>query len=405
MRAEIIAFGDELIRGQRINTNTAWLSRHLAELGAETRLHVVAGDDVADSVDVLRAAVGRASVVVCSGGLGPTADDLTRQAIAAAFDRPLELRVDVLEHIRALFQHRGRRMPERNREQALFPLGSRPIDNPQGTAPGIELLLGDPWPVVVALPGVPVELEEMWPAVAERLQQLGIGREAIRQRVLQCFGVGESHLEEMIAEYTVRDRNPLVGITVHDATITLTIQARAHSEAECQSLLDDTRGQLCRTLGDLVFGEGSDQLQDVVARSLIARGQTLALMEVGTHATASAALSSAAGSSAWFRGACVLPDHRPGISGEPALRRGALPEETCLQMAQACRVQFQADFGLALVYSASDGDSVWIGIDAPDTTRIVEHRLMGHSKVVMNRAVKTALDLLRKTLASMPDRG
>src|SRR6056297_855284 len=209
--AEVISIGDEMTTGARLDTNSQWLSQQLAALGIRTLFHTTVGDQLAANVDVLRTAAWRADVVVTSGGLGPTEDDLTREAIAEASGCPLEFRADAYARIESLFAHRGRAMPDRNRVQAMFPQGSRESPNPQGTAAGIDL----PWATgavaresrIFALPGVPAELQQMWAAtVAPRLvDELGAGRRRIRQHVVKCFGVGESEMERLLGGLISRD--------------------------------------------------------------------------------------------------------------------------------------------------------------------------------------------------------
>ena len=226
MIAEVVAIGDELTSGQRLDTNSQWLSQQLGDLGIQTLYHSTVGDDLDANARVFREAAERADLVISTGGLGPTADDLTRVAIARCFDRPLEFHAEVLETIRELFRRRGREMPERNRVQAEFPQGSTVVDNPQGSAPGFWLTLARPTLGdchLVALPGVPAEMKEMWhQSLAPRLTQLlGADRQIIAHKTIHCFGAGESDVEQMLPDIVRRGRIPSVGITASRATITL----------------------------------------------------------------------------------------------------------------------------------------------------------------------------------------
>ena len=194
MIAEVISIGDELTSGQRLDTNSRWISERLGELGIAVMYHTTVGDDLSANVDVFRSAIKRADVVVATGGLGPTADDLTREAIALATESELVLDERQLEHIRNLFTRRGREMPERNRLQAMFPVGSKPINNPNGTAPGIDLAVKKEGLLccrLFALPGVPAEMFEMWQqSIAEAIQMLAPEPRVIRHRRIKCFGIG-----------------------------------------------------------------------------------------------------------------------------------------------------------------------------------------------------------------------
>src|SRR6187401_1096327 len=233
MRAEIISIGDELTTGQRLDTNSQWLAERLLEIGVPVAFHTTVGDQLADNVLVYRQACERADIVVATVGLGPTADDLTRQALADVAGVPLVQDDASLAHIKALFSRRKREMPPANVVQAQFPQGSRPIHNPNGSAPGIDIAIpravGNP-ARVFALPGVPAELKEMWSAtVAPAIQSLLGVRRVIAHHRIKCFGVGESDLEAMLPDLIARQRYPIVGITVSQATITLRITAEGET--------------------------------------------------------------------------------------------------------------------------------------------------------------------------------
>src|SRR3954465_13227996 len=252
MRAEIIAIGDELTSGQRLDTNSRWLSERLGEIGIHVAFHTTVGDDLESNVAVFRTAIDRADVVISTGGLGPTADDLTRAAIAAAAGVELVQDDAALAHIRNLFARRKREMPERNKLQAQFPRGSRVGPNPEGTAPGIDLTVprscGRPCRVI-ALPGVPAEMFAMWNGtVAPALTTGQSEKRVICHRRIKCFGVGESDLEAMLPDMIRRKREPLVGITVSGATITLRITASGPNETACRRLIEPTVSQIRDTL-------------------------------------------------------------------------------------------------------------------------------------------------------------
>ncbi|MEX1026683.1 MAG: molybdopterin-binding protein, partial [Candidatus Paceibacterota bacterium] len=265
--AEVISIGDEMTSGARLDTNSQWLSQQLALLGIRTEFHTTVGDRFQANVQVFRTAATRADVIVSTGGLGPTQDDLTREAVAAATDRPLEFRQSAFDHIASLFSNRGRLMPEQNRIQAMFPRGSREIPNPQGTAPGIDLQWPHPRsagsdeeaaptgvPRLFALPGVPAEMRQMWTGtvVPRLIEEMGAGRRKIHQHVVKCFGLGESEMERRLDGLIARDQIPNVGITVSQATISLRITAEEDDDAICESMIAATRERIIQSAGEFV---------------------------------------------------------------------------------------------------------------------------------------------------------
>lgn len=285
MTAEVIAIGDELASGQRLDTNSRWLSQQLGELGVSTVRHTTIGDDMARNVEALRSAAAASEIVICTGGLGPTLDDLTRQAMAAAFDRPLELCPDSLATIEAMFASRNREMPERNRSQAMFPAGSLVVPNPHGSAPGVDLTVQSAGHAsrIFALPGVPAEMKQMWhETVAVRLQDsLGLEGGPLRYHAIKLFGVGESDVEVKLPTLIERARYPTVGITVSRATITLRIAGRAESDLAFRELIQPTIAEIEAGVGELIFGSGDDELEHAVTRQLRQQSLSLATLEIG----------------------------------------------------------------------------------------------------------------------------
>lgn len=308
LNAEILSIGDELTSGQRLDTNSQYLSQKLSDLGVRVRFHTTIGDELSDNVDAFRIAAKRANIVIATGGLGPTADDLTRESISEAFGLPLELRVEALSHIESLFALRKRAMPERNRVQAMFPETSRIVPNPHGTAPGIDveaprhLIDANHCCRVFALPGVPAEMFEMLDAsvIPRLIQELGAGATRWRYRSLKVFGIGESDVEQRLPSLIARDRVPRVGITVSRATITLRIAAQTATDAEFEQLIAPTIQEIRDGLGDRVFGEGEIELHEAVQQLLDQRSIRLGVIEVGAgcrvaHMLATSQTDTAAG--------------------------------------------------------------------------------------------------------------
>jgi len=338
MHAEIIAVGDEITSGQLLDTNTQWLSVRLEELGVRVLYHSTVGDELEPCAEVFRQAIARADVVVVTGGLGPTADDLTRESLARATGRELCMDADALEGIRTMFARRNRPMTPSNARQAMFPVGSCVVGNRHGTAPGIDLEVprdGKTPCRVFCLPGVPSEMFQMWDeAVAPAISRLGDGaRRIIRRRRINCFGAGESQVEAMLPDLIRRGRRPTVGITAGKYSIILRIAAEGQTEEECRAAIEPVAAMIRQSLGTLVFGEDDEELQHAVVKLLRERGKTLATAECGTDGLMAEWLSDVDGSADVYRGGLVL--------GEPA--------ESVDAMACRCREQFGADYGLAIL--------------------------------------------------------
>ena len=314
MNAEILAIGDEITGGQLLDTNSQWLSQRLGELGIRVLYHSTVGDELEPCREVFRRAIERADIVIATGGLGPTADDLTREALAAAVGRPLVLDHEALMHVRGLFARRKREMPKSNERQACFPAGSRIIPNPNGTAPGIDLdaQRGDGGSCrFFALPGVPAEMRDMWHGtLLAALRGLGAGKRVILRRNIRCFGAGESQLEAMLPDLIRRGRRPRVGINASRATIILRITAEGESEQECLAQIDPTVAEIRNCLGTLVYGEGDEELQDVIIGMLQRRGQTLSSAEIATTGLAAQWLATASGARGHFAAGWWRPTRR-----------------------------------------------------------------------------------------------
>jgi len=284
--AEVIAIGDELTSGQRLDTNSQWISQKLNELGIAVAYHTTVGDSFRDSVRVLRSAARRCDLIACTGGLGPTDDDLTRQVLARVAGQPLQLDRQSLAHIRQLFRRRQRTMQENNRRQARLPQTAQAIPNPHGTAPGIQLVVshGSQDTLILALPGVPAELMEMWSqSVAPLLKSRFDSGGQIFHRVIHTFGQGESEIAARLPQIIARYREPLVGITASKATISLRIQAHAKDPATFETLIEPTVAEIRTELGDLVFGCDDQTLQSVLIEELQRRQKQLVVIDVGHH--------------------------------------------------------------------------------------------------------------------------
>jgi nicotinamide-nucleotide amidase len=415
MHAEIISIGDELTSGQRLDTNSQWLSTRLGELGLTVLYHSTVADNLEANVRVFGQAIDRADLIVATGGLGPTADDLTREAIAVAVGVELDFLPSVMQHIESLFTRRKRAMPEQNRVQAMFPRGARVIPNPDGTAPGIDIDIprqGRRAARIFALPGVPSEMRDMWEqTVGPEIAGMFGAPRIIRHRVIKCFGVGESYLEAMLPDLIRRGRDPQVGITVHDATISLRITASGDSSEACYRAMEPTIETIHQCLGTLVFGEGSDELEHSVLRLLVAQFKSVATAEWASGGTIAHWLSSVPESGGQFRGGVVLRDRASlnsllGISGSsvPAFGEPQREQEFIVaEMAQACRTRLGADYGLAVGERASalpdpEPPNLYFAVAGPQGVTVKSAPYAGHPDLLKTRGAKQALNLLRLTL-------
>jgi nicotinamide-nucleotide amidase len=410
MHAEIIAIGSELTTGAKLDTNSQWLSLELAQAGIPVHFHSTVADDADAMLGLLRSAVNRSDLVLITGGLGPTLDDLTRQVMADLVQAKLVLHEPSLEFIQSIFAQRNRPMPERNTVQAMFPEGSEPIANPRGTAPGIWMEVprkGRPNPcLVAALPGVPSEMKRMF--LHEVLPRLpGTGR-VIRRARVNCFGIGESAAEEMLGDLTARGNDPEVGITAHEATITLRITAHAATEPECFDKIVVAKQKIRELLGDYVFGEEDEELEHAVVGLLAQRGQTLATAESGTGGLMAHRLTEVDGFETSYLGGVITPTDAAkrellGVNEVILSTAGGISAETVGQMAQGCRERFKSDFALAVTecphYDPEDltaeARSAYIALAGADLLEVRRQTLAGDPAITKSRIAKAALNLLR----------
>lgn len=407
MKAEIISVGSELTSGQNLDTNSRWLSLGLGEVGIPVGWHTTVADDLADNVAAFRLAAERAGVVLITGGLGPTQDDLTRAALAQAAGVELELDPASLEHVQRMFTRRGRTMPESNRVQAMFPVGAVILPNPVGTAPGVWMRVSSAY--VAAMPGVPAEMHVMFEhQVKPRLLELGLGGGVLIQRKINCFGTGESHIEQKLLDLTRRGHVPEVGITASDATISLRIFARTANREQAQAQIAPVEASIRERLGDLVFGVEDEELQDVVLHLLGMKRLTLATAEGVTAGLVAQRLGSVPGASAGYRGGVVAYDNRLktemlGVGEDLIREHGAVSAAVAERMAVGCRVRFRTDLAVSTVGVAGPGGGsvdkpvgqVHVGLATDSAARSVSFSWVGSRAEIQSRTAKLALNTVR----------
>jgi nicotinamide-nucleotide amidase len=385
----------------------------LGELGIRVLYHSTVADDLEANLNVFRQACGRTDIVVASGGLGPTADDLTRDVLAQLTGADLVLDEQILEHIRGLFARFGREMPERNRVQAMFPRGSRIIPNPGGTAPGIALEVpragGTPCRLF-ALPGVPAEMFQMWNGwVVPELSRISGGPRVIRHHRIKCFGVSESEVETRVPDLIRRGRTPSVGITVSAATITLRITAAGATAEECLESMKPTIDEIRAGLGEVVFGEEEDELEHAVSRLLVQTGQTLATVEWSTGGLVAERLHSIPELSGRFLAGLMVPSRAAacrllGLSDQAFDKFGPVSGEVAEQMARAFRDRTDADLVLAvsefpeLTPRGTEPQRFFIALADRNGVTVRSAPHFGHAEILKVRASKQALNMLRLAL-------
>jgi nicotinamide-nucleotide amidase len=406
--AEMIFTGDELLRGDAINTNQAYLGQRLLDLGVFTTHALCIADQLPAIVLAIRESLDRQpSVLVLSGGLGPTEDDLTREAAAEALGRPLEHREDLLELIRERFASRGFTMGESNRKQASLPRGASPIPI-SGTAPGFTVQQGET--LVVALPGVPWELKEMWETTVEPMLQsraeLGRGH-AVRR--IRTFGIGESAAAELLSELPWRGADVEIGTRAQLDGLTVILRGPATPEGIHR--LDALQQRVSEILGDRVFGVGSEGLPEITGELLRRHGLRLAVAESCTGGLVAKRVTDVPGSSAYFVGGVTAYDNTVktevlGIAPSLVAEYGAVSEEVAAAMADRVAILLDADCALSTTGIAGpEGGSeqkpvglVYVGSTLRGAIEVERLRLFGRRDQIRERAAMAALDLLRRRM-------
>ena len=409
LTAEIIAIGSELLTPFHADTNSLWLTEKLNSVGIEVKLKTIVGDDDARLEETLRDALRRSRVVITTGGLGPTEDDITRKIAARALGRRLLLNEKVLDDIRAKFMRWGRKMPEINARQAMVIEGAEVLDNPNGTAPG--MYLEHEGRAVVLLPGPPREMRPMYDSFINAKLAAKAGDVRVARRVLRVAGLGESAVDERIAPVYTQYQNPQTTILFNRSEIEIHLTAQGKTEQEAELLLDGLAGQIEERLGEAVFAFRGETMEEIVGLRLAVNGFTLAVAESCTGGLIAERLTEVPGSSNYFREGVVTYSNEAkvrllGVPADLIGEYGAVSAPVAEAMAEGVRERAETDFGLAVTGIAgpsggTEDKPVGLVYIALADDAHTEHRkllLPGDRQLIRWRASQAALDLLRRRL-------
>jgi competence/damage-inducible protein CinA-like protein len=414
MRAEIIGVGTEILLGQICNDNAQWMSQRLAEIGVDVMYHQAVGDNVERIAEAFRLALSRVDTVLATGGLGPTQDDITREGLTGALGVRLVRTTEIQDFLREKFRSLGRDMPESNLRQADVPDGARYILPKRGTAPGLICQTSDGKRVYV-VPGVPVEMREMLTGVI--LPELAgmAGPAALVSRIVRVTGVAEARVGEMLDDVYRSSTNPSLAYLAGGGEVKLRVTAKAGTRAEAEALLKPMVDDVVSRLGDHVFTEDDEELEQVVGRLLKAAGATVAAAESLTGGGLAVRLSKAPGSSSYFKGSavCYTEDSKQqvlGVSKETLEGPGVVSEECALEMARGARRIFDSDYAVSLTGAAgpephggAPAGTICAAVVRDGGEDARTFRSPGDRDMVRRWAEQGALDMLRRRLRA--DRG
>jgi nicotinamide-nucleotide amidase len=411
MKAEIIAVGTEILLGEIVDTDSPYIAARLPALGIDLFWVTQVGDNLGRAREALERAWQRSDFIFTTGGLGPTEDDLTREAIAAMLGEEMRVEPSLEAALRAFFARRGRPMPERNVKQATLIPSARAIPNAHGTAPG--WWVEREGRVIIAMPGPPAEMRRMWEAEIEpelRRRSRGI---VLVSRTLKTSDVTEGLVDELLGDLK-HAANPSVSVYSRADGIQVRIAAKAADRQAAEALIAPVEAEARRVLGDAVWGADADTLEGVVGRTLRERGLTLATMESCTGGLLASTITDVPGSSGYFKGGLVSYATEMklawGVSREVIEAYGVISAECAREMARVARERLSADVGIGVTGVAGPEEqegkpvgTVHIAVDdGRGEARVVSYQFAQSREMVKRRAVTTALSLLRRTLAERP---
>jgi nicotinamide-nucleotide amidase len=406
MKAESISIGTEILLGEILDTNAQYIASRLPALGIDLYWMTQVGDNLGRLSEAIRRAWDRSDLILTTGGLGPTEDDLTREAIAAVLDEPLSVDGELEAQLRAFFTSRALAMPERNVKQAALIPSARAIANPRGTAPGWWVERDGR--ILVAMPGPPVEMERMWEKeVAPRLAKLSAGG-VIVSRTLKTMGIGEGTIDEMVSPL-LHSANPSLAVYAKPDGVHLRITAKAASREEAERLIAPMEEKARVILGNVIWGADDETLEAAVGAMLRERGLSVATMESCTGGLLASTITDVAGSSTYFKGGFVAYTAAMkialGVDEELVRQHGVVSQEVARDMARAARERLAADLGIGITGVAGPEPlegapvgTVHIALDDERGPQAISYTFAQSRAAIKRRAVTTALFLLRRAL-------
>lgn len=410
MRVEIVSIGTELLLGDIVDTNAAWLAQQLTGAGIDLCHRVTVGDNLGRIRDALEQGAARADAVIATGGLGPTPDDITREAIAELMDVQLERVAELEELIETIFRARHRNMPGSNMRQADVPTGATWIEQRLGTAPGLICPIGDR--VIYALPGVPFEMEEMFQrAVLPDILERSGSQQVIVSRVIKTWGAGESTIADLIAERVQQQSNPTIAFLAGAGEIKVRLTAKASSRGEAMKMISAEEAAVTEVLGELAFGSDGDTLSSALGELLMRQDLKIAVAESLTGGLVASTIVDTPGASDWFVGSAVTYTNRSKISllavdSELIESHGAVSSQCAQAMAEGARRLFGADVGISCTGEAgphpieAEVGQVFLAVSTPNSTSTIGIRLPGDRERVRLYSTSSLLDFARRTIAS-----
>ena len=407
--AEIIAIGSELLTPHRVDSNSLYLTKQLNSIGIEVGVKVVAGDDEGCLEQVVRVAIGRSSLVIATGGLGPTEDDITKKVFARVLHRQMVLEEQILKDIKSRFLSRGLDMPANNARQALVPVGAQVLENPTGTAPGLWIEEGDC--VVILLPGVPSEMKTIFETSCLSVLKQRSGNSRMFAKVLKTTGMAESQLDEKIAPIYTEYRNPVTTILASQGEVQIHLTGRGKTEREAEILVNELSDKMELVLGEYIFSRGTESLEQIVGYYLLMRQKTLSIAESCTGGLISERMTRVPGSSEYFLCGvtCYSNQSKINLAEIPPLvieMNGAVSSEVAKSLAEGIREKTGSNLGLGItgIAGPSGGSPekpvglVYIALATEATVACQKFQFGGDRERVRFWASQTALDMVRRSL-------